>query len=172
MKLNKSIAFASLITVTLSAQARVNQQDLDALELELRILNGNTALILFDTIGTVHRSIAWLEDDINDRLDKHGRKLKRENRRHRRTNRRIDQLDLSINGLTIQQDKDRQMTEAGIAASIASGHAIRPDDGMRWSIGHYGNEAAFSLGGRRDEFTFSITVDTSNNVGAGFGFNF
>ncbi len=162
MKLNKSIALASLITVTLSAQARVNQQDLDALELELRILNGNTALILFDTIGQV-------QDNANDRLDLHERKLKRQ---RKRINRKYRQLNLSIDGLTIQQDKDRQITEAGIAASIASGHAIRPDDGMRWSIGHYGNEAAFSLGGRRDDFTFSITVDTSNNVGAGFGFNF
>ena len=63
------------------------------------------------------------------------------------------------------------MLHAASAASIAAANSIRPDNGMRFSIGYYNYESAFSLGGRHDDFTFTVTIDTASNVGAGIGFD-
>jgi hypothetical protein len=78
----------------------------------------------------------------------------------------------------VQSEFERQMNEqekrfnAGTAASIAAANAIRTDNGLRAAVGYFNDEAALSLGGRHNSATFTLTIDTAENVGAGIGFNF
>jgi hypothetical protein len=78
----------------------------------------------------------------------------------------------------VQSEFERQINEqekrfnAGTAASIAAANAIRTDNGLRAAVGYFNDEAALSLGGRHNSATFTLTIDTAENVGAGIGFNF
>ena len=60
---------------------------------------------------------------------------------------------------------------SGIAASLATAHAIRSDDGFRVGVGYYENEHALSIGGRSGTKTFTLTFDSQDTISAGFGFD-
>ena len=60
---------------------------------------------------------------------------------------------------------------SGIAASLATTHAIRSDDGFRVGIGYYEDEHALSIGGRSGSKTFTLTFDSQDTISAGFGFD-
>lgn len=72
------------------------------------------------------------------------------------------------NGLDVPRSVQLDL-RAGIAGALASSHAIRSNDGLRVGVGLYRDQAAVAIGGRKDDKTFTFSIDSRKKVAVGFG---
>ena len=73
-----------------------------------------------------------------------------------------------LDGLSIPRTVQLDL-RGGIAAALASSHAMRSDDGLRVGVGAYHGQAAVALGGRKDDKTFTFSVTSRKQISVGFG---
>jgi len=81
-----------------------------------------------------------------------------------------------INGIDGKDGKDFDRTNlkdlrAGIAAAIATAHAISEEEAWRAGFGYHSGEVAFSLGTRKNDKTFTFSIDSRGTASLGFGMN-